>query len=220
MKRTILRGAIPVLLFMTCLAAENLFAKITLTGTGTSTSSNFLYGTSGYVYSRLGAQARAFDELNRQARKNCPDGYRIASGPFETTTTSSSWSGGWLTYTSVCNASVVIECDSTLAKRPDHEKYPSIDPRDAQPPPPLDTKEMRSKLEEHRSELLKISDAGQLVRFVEKNKVEGVDYGPFHRAVDAGEVTRIAVPTVEEFIRSRLDDIPTRLMEQKKGGGR
>ena len=209
-------AAISLLLLELATTGSLLAAPITLTSTQTSSASNFLYGTTGYYASRLGAQRKAFDDLNKQAKKSCPNGYRIISGPFESTTTTSSWSGGWLIYTSTCSASVVIECDDALADKPDDEKYPLISPKDAVPFPPLDSKEEKKRLEQHRSELLKAKNADDIVKLVEKYNVSGVDYSPFYQAVRNHEVTRINVPTVEEFIESCLDDLPEQVSKESR----
>lgn len=180
-------------------------AGIRVTASGTSSAGATFLGASGAKKAAsLGATTAGLGNWAKAAKKACPDGYSIVAGSAQHSLTfkvTKSFGGFWVNVTATYTVSIEIECDK-------RGKYPAAPKWDSEYGKLTedDLKKYKNDVAREYSNLQKIKTPEQLIRKVRDNKLRGVDYSEFERAVRNGEFTRVQIPTLEELSNYHIHD--------------
>lgn len=177
---------------------------IKVSGSAKCTAWQSFFGGSAKSNSQLGASTWGLANMYAAAKNACPKGYRIVSVPVESMSTSCVWGTGWWTgwvaYTSVYHVSMEIECE-------DGAGFPEWRGAFATLTPEIE-EQFKKEVAARYERLKQIKTPDQLISLVESSKERGVDYSPFERAKRNGQITRVALPSLEELSTIHIEGRP------------
>lgn len=168
---------------------------IRVSGVGVNSASGSFLGEDWARYlSELGATQAGLTAMYAEAKRKCPKGYTIVSAPVERMTTTFSWGRGylWVYYTSRYEVSMEIECDND-------GKFPEWKGEFGVMKSKITAEEYGRLVSAKYDELKQIKTPEQLFKLVDSHRQPGVDYSPYERAKQNGEIKQVAVPSLADL---------------------